>query len=65
MAGLPKILRAIAPNAEIQIYIGLLVMVVSPVVYSQLDPYDDRNDHNLMICTQLAQTVVVLCGYVL
>ena len=62
--GLPKILRALAPNAGIEIYLGLLIMAVSPVIYSQMDPYDDRNDHNLMIFTQLAQTVVVLCGMV-
>jgi hypothetical protein len=62
--GLPKILRAMAPNAGIQIYIGLLVMAVSPVIYSQMDPYISRNDHHLMILTQLAQTVVVLCGMV-
>ena len=60
--GLPKILRAMAPRANIQIYIGLFVMAVSPVVYSQANPYKDRNDHHLMIGTQLAQTVVVLCG---
>jgi hypothetical protein len=44
-----------APNAGIQIYIGLLVMAVSPVIYSQMDPYVSRNDHHLMISTQLAQ----------
>jgi hypothetical protein len=62
--GLPKILRALAPDAGIEIYIGLLVMAVAPVLYSQMDPYNDNNDHNLMIFTQLAQTVVVLCGMV-
>ena len=62
--GLPKILSAMAPNAGIEIYIGLLVMAVSPVIYSQMDPYISRNDHHLMILTQLAQTVVVLCGMV-
>lgn len=28
--GLPKLLRAMAPNAGIQIYIGLVIMMVSP-----------------------------------
>jgi hypothetical protein len=53
-----------APNAGIQIYIGLLVMAVAPLIYSQMNPYVSRNDHQLMIFTQLAQTVVVLCGMV-
>ena len=53
-----------APNAGIEIYIGLFIMAVSPVIYSLVDPYDDRNDARLMIFTQLAQTVVVLCGMV-
>jgi hypothetical protein len=39
-------------------------MALSPVIYSQMDPYVSRNDHHLMISTQLAQTVVVLCGMV-
>jgi hypothetical protein len=53
-----------APNAGIEIYIGLLVMTISPVIYSQANPYNDRHDHLLMMLTQLAQTVVVLCGMV-
>jgi hypothetical protein len=28
--GLPKLLRAMAPNAGIQIYIGLVIMMVFP-----------------------------------
>jgi hypothetical protein len=62
--GLPQVLRAVAPNAGIQIYIGLLVLSVSPVAYSAMDPYKDRNEQRLMIFTQLASTVVVLCGMV-
>jgi hypothetical protein len=50
--GLPKILRAMAPNADIQIYVGLVVMAVSPVVYSQVDPVSARtifvNSANLL-----------------
>jgi hypothetical protein len=62
--GLPQVLRAVAPNAGIQIYLGLLVLSVSPVAYSAMDPYKDRNEQRLMIFTQLASTVVVLCGMV-
>ena len=63
--GLPKLLRLLAPQSSGMILgIGLLVMSVSPVAYSQMDPYDDQHDAQLMIFTQLAQTVVVLCGLV-
>ena len=62
--GLPKILRATIPNAGIEIYAGLFVMAVTPVIYSQTDPYENSHDHHLMILTQLAQTLVVLCGMV-
>jgi hypothetical protein len=33
--GLPKVLRAMMPNAGIEIYIGLFVMAAAPVIYSQ------------------------------
>ena len=64
MLGFPKILRVVVPHDGIQLYIGLLVMAVAPVVYVQTDPYHDRKDRQLMVFTQLAQTVVVLCGMV-
>jgi hypothetical protein len=63
--GLPKLLRVLAPQSSGMILgIGLLVMSVSPVAVSQMDPYDNRNDAQLMIFTQLTQTVIVLCGLV-
>ena len=65
MLGFPKGLRVLAPHARIQTYIGLLVMAVSPVVYVQMDAYHDRKDRWLMVFTQLAQTVVMLCGMVI
>ena len=64
-AGLPKILRAVASsNESIQFYIGLLVMTVAPVIYGELDPYQDKSDHGLMILTQLAHSIVMFCGIV-
>ena len=47
--GLPKVLQGMAPNAGIQLYIGLFVMAVSPVAYSHVEPYSDHNDHYLMV----------------
>ena len=40
-------------------------MTVSPVIYGELDPYEDRKDHALMIYTQLAHSVVMFCGLVI
>ena len=40
-------------------------MTVSPVIYGELDPYEDRKDHELMIFTQLAHSVVMFCGLVI
>lgn len=57
--GLPKLLRAIAPNAGISLYLGLLVMSLSPTLYAYMAPYEDPRDQQLMLLTQLAQTLVV------
>jgi hypothetical protein len=62
--GLPKLLRAFAPDLGIQSYIGLMVLSCAPVLYNYINPYTDPNDAVLMTLTQLAQTVVVLCGMV-
>jgi hypothetical protein len=40
-------------------------MTISPVIYGELDPYEDSKDHNLMILTQLAQSIVMFCGIVI
>eukprot|EP00935_MAST-01C_sp_MAST-1C-sp1_P000003 g3.t1 len=63
VTGLPKILTSMGIS-KVQTYIGLLVMAVCPVAYSSMDPYESTNDHWLMLATQLAQTIVVLCGMV-
>jgi predicted protein tyrosine phosphatase len=63
--GLPKLLRVIAPNTNFQVYIGLLVMAVAPATYTAMDPYQAVADHRLMLSTQLAEVVVVLCAMLL
>ena len=40
-------------------------MTISPVVYGELDPYEDSTDHHLMILTQLAHSIVMFCGIVI
>jgi hypothetical protein len=62
--GLPKVLRVFIPNAGIEIFLGLLIMAVAPVMYSFVCPYNEEKDQQLMILTQLAQTLVVICGMV-
>ena len=47
-----------------QFYIGLLVMTVAPVIYGELDPYEEQSDKGLMIFTQLAHSIVMFCGVV-
>jgi hypothetical protein len=62
--GLPKVLRAVAPQLGIEKYIGLLVLSVAPVLYKHINPYQDHQDLKLMTFTQLAQIIVVLCAMV-
>jgi predicted protein tyrosine phosphatase len=63
ITGFPKLLHAIAPGATaVQVYIGLLVLAVAPAGYSSMDPYCHPSDKALMILTQLAQVVVMLCA---
>jgi hypothetical protein len=63
--GLPKVLRFVAPNANIQVYLGLFVMALSPAAYTAIDPYQASTDHRLMFFTQLAGVVVVICAMLL
>eukprot|EP00935_MAST-01C_sp_MAST-1C-sp1_P000497 g497.t1 len=59
---LPKFLRALSmPYTVIQL-VGLFVMTLSPVLYSLVDPFEDRTDHFLMVSTQLVEIVLLLCG---
>jgi hypothetical protein len=60
--GLPKLLRAVAPDAQIELYIGMLAMSLAPILYESLEPYRSEYDHQLMMATQVAQVVVLLCG---
>ena len=63
VVGFPKLLRGIASaNDSVQFYIGLLVMTIAPVLYGELDPYEEQSDKGLMIFTQLAHSIVMFCG---
>ena len=64
MLGLPKLSRAVAPKLGLERYIGLLVMSLSPVIYGRINAYQSSLDMSIMILTQLAQTIVVLCAMV-
>ena len=46
VTGLPKVLSSMGIHT-IQIYIGLAVMAICPVMYSSLDPYENNTDHRL------------------
>jgi hypothetical protein len=63
VTGLPKVLSSMGIHS-VQIYIGLAVLTLCPVIYSTVKPYEDHNDHHLMIFTQMAQSTVMLCGMI-
>ena len=39
-------------------------MTISPVIYGEMDPYEEKQDKALMVFTQLAHSVVMFCGVV-
>ena len=70
LLSLPALLRLLAPDLGIESAVGMLMMLLSGMGYSSMNPFRNQRDQMLMLPTQIVQAiadcrvmVVMLCPY--
>ena len=62
LLSLPAVLRLIAPDLGIESALGMLIMLLSGMGYSSINPFRNQRDQLLMLPTQIVQAIALLCG---